>query len=383
MSRADNSFAFAFNKIAPPENTSPEALRAYNNKINRAFEEIYERVMGHLDEKNLSPKTRKDLNNKVESKELDKYTLLTQTEDMIALEADRVDGHFAEFTLRADQIDAAVQAADGRAVQAQITADGASVTASNAAGTASQALQTAEAFSWRLALGAFEARIASEKNNPDFPDNPEYGLYLYLNNSYYGGMFVNSMLGHFGVGTYQKSTGIFGQTIYLQAGTGSVNDVSLILGSGQTTISSHFLPNVNDTYNVGSPGYRFKQGFWTTAANVSSDIRIKRDVAPLDALALLDRLIPFRYRLKEDPRKLHFGFIAQSVQDSLRGTGLEDAALLADEDPDHLGLCYEELIAVLVEGYQKQQKRIADQDTRIEASERRLAALEGAQDDRR
>lgn len=351
MSRADNSFAFAFNKIAPPENNSPEALRAYNSKVNRAFEEIYEKVMGHLDEKNLSPKTRKELDNKVESKELDKYTLLTQTDEKIALEASRVDGHLADFTVRADGIDAAVQTADGKAAQAQLTANGASTTASNAEGKAAQALQTAEAFSWRLKdrYSNHEVRVQEYSGGPALVFTPN-------------GADNNDAI------VYADSEGLH---------IASRTNLLHLYGDIGVDVFGDFLPKVPGSFDIGSTSARFYQGFWTVAANVSSDIRIKRDVAPLDALALLDRLIPFRYRLKEDPRKLHFGFIAQSVQDSLRGTGLEDAALLADEDPGHLGLCYEELIAVLVEGYQKQQREIDQLRADMTAALNRITALEG------
>ena len=356
--RADNSFAFAFNKIAPPENTSPEALRAYNSKVNRAFEEIYEKVMGHLDEKNLSPKTRKELDNKVESKELDKYTLLTQTDEKIALEASRVDGHLADFTVRADGIEAKAVAADGKAAQAQLTADGASTTASNAAGLASEAKQTAEAFSWRLALGAIEARISSEKNNPNFPDSYEYGLYLYSNGVYYGGMFVDSVLGDFSVGGYQRNTNIYGASITLTAGNGS----AIALYHNELLTTGNLIPSRSGEYTVGSASYRYLKAYWVESASVSSDLRLKQNIAPLgemdDEAGLLYRLKPIRYRLKSDPKKLHFGFGAQHVQEAIKGTSYEDAALLADEDPDHLGLCYEELIAVLVAGHQKHHSRI-------------------------
>lgn len=364
--RADNSFAFAFNKIAPPENNSPEALRAYNSNVNRAFEEIYEKVYGYVDIKNLSPQARKEINNKVESEALDKYTLLTQTEDMIALEAARVDGNMSALTVRADGIEATAVAADGKAVQAQLTANGASTTASAANGTATQALQTATEFSWKLRDPSYSHEIRMTAD----PDGPQLGLFR--NGAYTPDAQIAAYSTELNIASSGKPINLYGQ-----------RNVR-ILSSG-VEFDAHLLPDnlYAGQVNVGSSSARWKQAFWTTAANVSSDLRLKQDVDILDAADLLHRLTPIRYRLKSDPKKLHFGFGAQHVQEAIKGATYDDAALLADEDPDHLGLCYEELIAVLVEGHQKQQREIDQLRADMTAAMNRIATLEGAQDDRR
>ncbi|MEF9974734.1 MAG: phage tail spike protein, partial [Clostridia bacterium] len=124
----------------------------------------------------------------------------------------------------------------------------------------------------------------------------------------------------------------------------------------------HVLPEAGNTYDLGGDGNGQKWRRLYTNNTVSvSDVRDKHDIAPLDALDLLGRLRPVRYRLNEDrDERLRFGFVAQEVAWALEMAGIEGADLLMNDNPNHLGLCYTELIAVLVEGHQDQAKKLAE-----------------------
>ena len=87
---------------------------------------------------------------------------------------------------------------------------------------------------------------------------------------------------------------------------------------------------------------------------------------------LLETLRPRRFKLRQDGAKAkwRWGFVAQEAHKALETLDGEPVEFYDGEDPEHLSLCYMELIAPLVAGYQAQQARIG----RLEA---RLSRLEG------
>lgn len=114
----------------------------------------------------------------------------------------------------------------------------------------------------------------------------------------------------------------------------------------------------------------------------TSDIRFKKDIAPLRASWLLERVEAIRYYLTEEGAsgKLRFGLRANGgaggVQEAIRGTDIDGCNLLDDSDPSHLNLNYTDMIAVLVEGWQRQQAEIAALKARAAAQEERIDRLE-------
>ena len=101
----------------------------------------------------------------------------------------------------------------------------------------------------------------------------------------------------------------------------------------------------------------------------TSDIRQKHEIKPLAVGDLLKRLDPVSYRLNDDPDRIRYGFIAQDVISALVAEQLVDSNLIDDENPEHLGLVYKELIAVLVDGWQRHEQEIAALRARIETLE--------------
>lgn len=114
---------------------------------------------------------------------------------------------------------------------------------------------------------------------------------------------------------------------------------------------------------------------YTGTSQQVSDIRLKKDIKPLD-VDILDRLAPKEYRMIDNDRKVRWGLVAQDVQRALEDMGRPDAALLVD-DEDSLALAYTELIAPLVAGYQALKREKQDLESRLA----RLESLLGVTND--
>lgn len=130
-------------------------------------------------------------------------------------------------------------------------------------------------------------------------------------------------------------------------------------------INGHLCPPGSGLFYLGGSDYRWRGAFLQTNPNISSDAREKQDIADCDAEALLYALRPCRFRRRDDPGRLHWGFVAQQAQEALHSLGMDDAALVDAQNPDALSIAYGELIAPLVEAMQRQQRRIEALEAQI------------------
>ena len=74
---------------------------------------------------------------------------------------------------------------------------------------------------------------------------------------------------------------------------------------------------------------------------------------------LLKKLKPKRYH-KNGEHGWYMGFVAQDVEEAIRNTQMQDCDLYHDGGKDgYASLCYEELIAPLVQGWQEHEKKMA------------------------
>lgn len=118
------------------------------------------------------------------------------------------------------------------------------------------------------------------------------------------------------------------------------------------------VPDATNNYDLGTSTTRWRRIYLNNNPNVSSDARIKEGVRDLDG-GLIDRLRPRSFRMRGDPSgRARMGFVAQEVQRALAEADLQDSDLVADEDPAHLGLHYEQIIAPLVAKVQELTERI-------------------------
>lgn len=117
----------------------------------------------------------------------------------------------------------------------------------------------------------------------------------------------------------------------------------------------------DDTYqwNLGSTGKRWYQAYFSVAANVGSDKRMKNtieDITPEDGINFITAQKPVSYYLNNengnDHRK-HYGLIAQDVEESMNQLGVsynDFAGLCKDkiDDDYEYSLIYEEFISPLI-----------------------------------
>ena len=315
-----------------------------------------------------------------------KVTQLEQTAEEIAAKAEDAQGNASEALQTATELTSRVEDAEDNASEAKQTASALSSRVTSAEGNASQALQTASSLSYSVSnlsgrvsvLEQTDMSVAIKLRDPSVNSNFEvrvanqsapmhggtytfYGMALRQNGVTQGGLYAynNALLLASGDMLMTTSAG----SLYFGPHPSS--------GSYGMICSMDLLPQTGDLYCLGGDGngQRWKRLYTNNSVSVS-DRREKHDIAPLEVPGLLEKLRPVRYRLNEEKEgKLRFGFVAQEVEEAIKGTDYSDAAVLMNDNPEHLGLLYAELIAPLVDGWQRHEREIADLRSRIKQLE--------------
>ena len=174
---------------------------------------------------------------------------------------------------------------------------------------------------------------------------------------------------------------------YIQLGTGSyvpfittdgvsllfgVNDVyRLLLGPfGESFLKSHFIPDADNTYNLGNNDKRWAAVWSFNGMIQTSDARLKKNISPLtSSLEKLLALNPVSYQWKsgEDTRS-HIGFLAQELETVIPEAVYKPTGN-SETSTDKYGVNYSTIIPVLVKAIQEQQQQIEDLKSRVKALE--------------
>ena len=174
---------------------------------------------------------------------------------------------------------------------------------------------------------------------------------------------------------------------YIQLGTGSyvpfittdgvsllfgVNDVyRLLLGPfGESFLKSHFIPDADNTYNLGNNDKRWAAVWSFNGMIQTSDARLKKNISPLtSSLEKLLALNPVSYQWKsgEDTRS-HLGFLAQELETVIPEAVYKPTGN-SETSTDKYGVNYSTIIPVLVKAIQEQQQQIEDLKSRVKALE--------------
>ena len=186
-------------------------------------------------------------------------------------------------------------------------------------------------------VNTLEVRAELDIRTEHFVVNPDG--YVYTNSDIYADRTISG-------------SAVFGRT-----------GVSVNAASGDGGVYSNRNMYAENTINCGNP-------VWAT-----SDRRKKKDIEDLpleDALKILDRLEPKYFRFKNHDEEKRIGFIAQDVQELVKD--IDESLLVRTEtawkpnkkDPsktdseEYLALTYDDLIPILVKGYQNLKKELKE-----------------------
>jgi len=143
-------------------------------------------------------------------------------------------------------------------------------------------------------------------------------------------------------------------------------------GMSMLAVAHRLCPSTDDTYNLGDNGYKWHEVYATLGTINTSDRNKKKDIAyDTDKHdALFRSLKPCTYKFKENDDREHFGFIAQDIEESMEGMGMNpsDYGLVMHkktETGDFHGMAYAELHALEVAQIQKLLAIVEEQGRQI------------------
>ena len=120
--------------------------------------------------------------------------------------------------------------------------------------------------------------------------------------------------------------------------------------TGSVLYTNYIYPNLDNYYNLGSSTRRWYT-VYRLAESSSSDRRLKKHISDkVPGLDLILSLRPRRFKYKKHTNEWWWGLIAQEVAEVI---DQEEYEIIHNEDPDRLGINYEQLIAPLIKAVQE------------------------------
>jgi hypothetical protein len=195
---------------------------------------------------------------------------------------------------------------------------------------------------------------------------------------WYGGTTMVAQLDGAGSFTVTGSNSSFGWSardnssqswlLYSSTWSGIANTIRFYNGQDRFVIRSdgHVGPGADNVYWCGFSGQSWAAVQAYSFPN-ASDPALKRDIRPLpdDALDIVHRLAPISFRWKQSPDggRLHNGFSVLDVRDVF---GQDHGVWMSGPDDDHpIGVCYNELTAVLWKAVQELSAEVKELKARL------------------
>ena len=132
------------------------------------------------------------------------------------------------------------------------------------------------------------------------------------------------------------------------------------------------IPNNDDARNLGKSGYRWDEVWSANGSIQTSDRNEKNTITESDlGLGFINKLKPISYKWNKDKDTIHYGLIAQDLEEVLNTIGkpISDFGGLKKPENAPMGLNYSQLISPLI-------KAIQELSTKVETLETKVAALE-------
>lgn len=150
--------------------------------------------------------------------------------------------------------------------------------------------------------------------------------------------------------------------------------------SAATTITSygHIVPWSNNTYDLGSVAYKWRNIYGQAGIVNTSDRNEKYEIKPIpkDYERIFDSLVPVTFKFVENTSdRTHMGLIAQDVKDAVLSIGLttkEFAGYCEWKNEDKTigcGLRYSEFVAMNINEIQKLKARVKELEEKIKTTE--------------
>ena len=150
--------------------------------------------------------------------------------------------------------------------------------------------------------------------------------------------------------------------------------------SAETTITSygHIVPWFDNTYDLGSAAYKWRNIYGQSGTINTSDRSEKFEVEPLAEIysRIFDSLIPVSFKYVENTSdRTHIGLVAQDVKDAVLSVGLttkEFAGYCEWENEDKslgCGLRYSEFVAMNIFEIQKLKARVKELEEKLNNTE--------------
>ncbi|RYE19633.1 MAG: hypothetical protein EOP51_19490 [Sphingobacteriales bacterium] len=129
-----------------------------------------------------------------------------------------------------------------------------------------------------------------------------------------------------------------------------------VWSEGGFRIRGNALPDADNLYSLGQSGSRWTTIWAASGTITTSDARLKTNIASLGyGLKELMLMKPVQYNWKHNPQgEKEIGFLAQDIQKII------PEAVVEPTNGDAMGMKYTELIPVLVNAIQEQQKQIEE-----------------------
>jgi len=202
------------------------------------------------------------------------------------------------------------------------------------------------------------------------------------------GSYFNTAVGYASmqnltVGGYNTGVGVFSLSSVVNGsanvGIGYAAGANFAAASNTISIGYNAQATADNTIQLGNPDINFVRStgaFYGRSFNVTSDLRLKTNIAPLqNSIAAIMQLKPVSYEKKSSLASNSYstienGFIAQDLQKvmpSLVTEGTDNDKLLS--------VNYTALIPVLTKALQEQQKQIEDQNAKIAAQQKQIEEL--------
>lgn len=156
-----------------------------------------------------------------------------------------------------------------------------------------------------------------------------------------------------------------------QIGIGS--DEFITDGLNEFFVSNSIIPSTDNTLSIGRSGLRWAQIFATNGVINTSDAREKEEIQPIKyGINEINCLQPVSYFWKNEKnanRKI--GFIAQELQEVLPETVQDKEwvikkGTLTQENAEHLGVSYSEILPVVVKSIQEHQSTLKSLEQEID-----------------